>query len=486
AARARLRALEVLEAARRRLTLAQAAAGDEDPTVAGDAPGGADEEAAGWAREAGEALGRVRGREATLAAAEANRRAAAAEVEVASRLDPDAPCPLCGQELGTCFEDVVAARAAALAEAGAACEHAAAELEAARAEHVAAQQRAAEAEAARDAVRARAERLMAARMELESARQVLAEAEAGLTGVGGSGEGDVDVQRRAVADCESARDEALRLAERVARAGRLEQEIAAERVALAGAETEVAQLVEEGRAVGFDAATHAGTLAAQRDARAAAERARETLVDARLAERGLAERLGERRERLEDERRRRGDLAGHEDEARHLGRLAELLGEFRNSLVGQVGPALSSHTTALFRELTDARFDSLEVDPDTFELRIGGAGGGHPLDRHSGSETDLANLSLRIAIGEQVNLLSGGQVGLLVLDEVLGSLDAEHRDRLLVALTRLSGRFRQVFVVTHAAEVKERLPQAIEVVPLSPGRSTARLTGSVLRLAEVS
>ena len=74
---------------------------------------------------------------------------------------------------------------------------------------------------------------------------------------------------------------------------------------------------------------------------------------------------------------------------------------------------------------------------------------------------------------------------MLVLDEVLGSLDAEHRDRLLAALTRLAGRFHQVFVVTHATDVKERLPQAIEVVPLTRGRSTAHLTASILRLAEV-
>jgi DNA repair protein SbcC/Rad50 len=487
AARARLRALELLEAARRRLAQAEAGAQADDTTVTGDAAGDADEEAARRAREAGEALGRFRGREAALAAAETNRRAAGTEVEAASRLDPDAPCPLCGQELGACFEDVVAARAAGLAEAGAACERAAVELEAARAELVAAEQRAAEAEATRAAVRARAERLVAARIELESARQALTEAEAGLAGAGGRGAGDVDLDlaRQAVLQSEAARDEAVRLAERMARIARLEEQISAERVALSEAETEVSRLVEEGRAVGFDAAAHAQTVAASGDARAAAERAREALVDARLTERGLAERRAERRERLEAERLRRGELAGHEHEARHLGRLAELLGEFRNSLVGQVGPALSSHTTALFRELTDARFDSLEVDPDTFELRIGAPGGGHPLDRHSGSETDLANLSLRIAIGEQVNLLSGGQVGILVLDEVLGSLDAEHRDRLLGALTRLSGRFRQVFVVTHAAEVKERLPEAIEVVPLSPGRSTARLAGSVLRLAEV-
>jgi DNA repair exonuclease SbcCD ATPase subunit len=450
-------------------------------------PQAADEEAAGRAREAGEALGRVRGREAALAVAGAQRRAAAAEVETASHLDPDAPCPLCGQDLGACFEDVVAARTATLAEADAACGRAATELEAARAEQVAAEQRAAEAEAARTAVRARAERLLAVRMELESAGHALAEAEAGLAGAGGTGAGggDLDVVRETVVDCEAARDEAVRLAERLARTGRLDEEITAERVALAEADAEVARLVEEGRALRFDAAAQAEALAAHDDARAAAEQARDALVDARLAERGLAERLAERRERLEVERHRRGELAGQENDARHLGRLAELLGEFRNSLVGQVGPALSSHTTALFRELTDARFESLEVDPDTFELRVGVAGGGHPLDRHSGSESDLANLSLRIAIGEQVNLLSGGQVGLLVLDEVLGSLDAEHRDRLLGALTRLSGRFRQVFVVTHAAELKERLPQAIEVVPLSRGRSTARLAGSVLRLAEV-
>jgi len=494
ASRGRLRALEVLEAARRRL--AQAQSGSEaEPTPGGtDAAAGAvrdaDEEAARRVREAGEALGRVRGREAALAAAEGNRRTAAAELEAASRLDPDAPCPLCGQELGSCFEDVVAARTAALADAGAACGRMAAGLEAAQAEQAAAEQRAAEAEATRAAVRLRAERLAAARTELESARQAVTAAEAELGGADGpwageSGAAALDVQRQAVLEGETARDEAVRLAERVARSGRLEEEISTERAALAAAETEVARLVEEGRALGFDAAVHAETVAAHAAARAETERAREALVDARLSERGLAERRAERRERLEAERLRRGELAGHEDEARHLGRLAELLGEFRNSLVGQVGPALSSHTTALFRELTDARFDSLEVDPDTFELRIGGAGGGHPLDRHSGSETDLANLSLRIAIGEQVNLLSGGQVGVLVLDEVLGSLDAEHRDRLLGALTRLSGRFRQVFVVTHAAEVKERLPQAIEVVPLARGRSTARLAGSLLRLAEV-
>jgi len=92
---------------------------------------------------------------------------------------------------------------------------------------------------------------------------------------------------------------------------------------------------------------------------------------------------------------------------------------------------------------------------------------------------------LRVAIGEQVNLLSGGAVGLLVLDEVLGALDGEHRDRLLGALTRLGARFRQVLVVTHATDVKEQLPYAIEVEPLGGGRSRAACATDRIRLAEV-
>ena len=46
-------------------------------------------------------------------------------------------------------------------------------------------------------------------------------------------------------------------------------------------------------------------------------------------------------------------------------------------------------------------------------------------------------------------------------------------------------RVGQVLVVTHAAEVKEQLPAAIEVVPLANGRSEARLAGAFQPLAIV-
>ena len=84
------------------------------------------------------------------------------------------------------------------------------------------------------------------------------------------------------------------------------------------------------------------------------------------------------------------------------------------------------------------------------------AGVAHGLARFSGSETDLANLALRVAISEHVRFQSGGAVGLLVLDEVFGPLDPDRRDRMLQALNRLGSRFRQVLVITHLPQIAAR------------------------------
>jgi DNA repair exonuclease SbcCD ATPase subunit len=167
-------------------------------------------------------------------------------------------------------------------------------------------------------------------------------------------------------------------------------------------------------------------------------------------------------------------LAELADEARHLARLADMLNAFRNTLVATVGPRLSAQAAELFAELTDREYDQLEVDPDTYEIRVTDAGRTYGMSRFSGSETDLANLALRVAVSEQVRFQSGGAVGLLVLDEVFGPLDDDRKGRMLIALERLRARFRQVLVVTHDTTIKEQLPNAIEVVKLPGRRATAR------------
>ncbi|HSH61010.1 MAG TPA: SbcC/MukB-like Walker B domain-containing protein, partial [Acidimicrobiales bacterium] len=168
-------------------------------------------------------------------------------------------------------------------------------------------------------------------------------------------------------------------------------------------------------------------------------------------------------------------LEASAEEARHLARLADLMGAFRNTVVATVGPRLSGQAAELFAELTDHEYDRLEVDAETYEIQIRDRGRLYDMERFSGSETDLANLALRVAISEHVRLLSGGAVGLLVLDEVFGPLDEDRKARMLGALERLKSRFRQVLVVTHDDTIKAELPHAIEVVKLPGRRATARL-----------
>jgi DNA repair protein SbcC/Rad50 len=490
--RAQLATVERRDAALARVARAEAALSEGDASGRDPLPAleMLEEAAAAASRRSGEAAGRLGAAEAAVGAATQRLALAAKEARSAAGLDPEAPCPLCGQELGASFDEVQRHREVARREAEAAAEAAGAELAAARSERAAAEEAEQSAAAALRRARSQEERSAALRAEVAAARAALDEAETLVVAtVSASEDGgrncraDAATLRRQVKEAEAARDGALRLEERLKARPSLAAAVAAEEAAVEEAGAEAGRLMAEGKGLRFDANAHGAAVAARAQATAAVDQARTALTDARLEERGLSERLMERRARIDAELARRAELADREAEARHLGRLAELLAEFRNSLVGQVGPALSAQTTALFRELTDGRFDSLEVDGDSFELRVGSAG--HPLDRHSGSETDLANLSLRVAIGEQVNLLSGGAVGLLVLDEVLGALDGEHRDRLLGALTRLGARFRQVLVVTHSADVKEQLPSAIEVAPIGGGRSRATAASGQIHLAEV-
>ncbi|MGH9181427.1 MAG: ATP-binding protein, partial [Acidimicrobiales bacterium] len=209
-------------------------------------------------------------------------------------------------------------------------------------------------------------------------------------------------------------------------------------------------------------------LAAAEAAAAGAQRAEVLAGEARIRAEATADALARGRDQHET-------LVTTTDKAHHLARLATLLGAFRDSVVSTVGPRLSAGAAELFAELTDHEYDRLEVDPLTYEIQIRDGGRLFGTARFSGSEIDLANMALRVAISEHVRLLSGGTVGLLVLDEVFGPLDLERKQRMLAALERLKARFRQVLVVTHDEAIKAELPSAIEVVRLPGRRATARI-----------
>ena len=353
------------------------------------------------------------------------RQGAAAELtrarqalERSAELSGEADCPLCGQALGAGFEQVRAHRAQDVADTE-------------------------------------------ARVALLDGRLVEAQ--------GAAKQARAEVEPRRMA---AARGQVLR--------GRLERQAVAQR----DLETErgrsgdiagrLEALREKVRVLGFKPDELKSAEEALQAATTAARQARDHVTRAAAAMATAAERVEQTKLRVADAATQHERLAELGEESRHLGRLAELLHAFRNALVGAAGPRLSANADEVFASLTDRRYDRLEVDPESYEIQIRDAGRLHGMDRFSGSETDLANLALRVAISEHVRFQSGGQVGLLVLDEVFGSLDDDRRVRLLSVLERLRGRFRQILVVTHSPDVKEQLPHALEVVSIGDRRATVR------------
>ncbi|HVL04648.1 MAG TPA: SMC family ATPase [Acidimicrobiales bacterium] len=409
---------------------------------------------------------------ATIQAAKVERDRAAEAVKRSSVLTGEGDCPLCGQALGDAFEAVQAHRAAELAEIEARLN----ELELDHRQAVVAATTTGEHAAvlAKELRKAQEEwatheKRVARRQEAEAA---LAAAEAALGRPLADGEraalaAEVDRRRQA-------KDECQRIQGRLERRQAVTAELDVEKAAMAESWGRLEALRDKVAGLGFNpeqltvalaervrlqAAAEAATLQAQRSAAAATQARERAQAEAR---------------RLAEVTEQHDLLAELGEEARHLARLGDLLNTFRNTLVASVGPRLSAQAAELFAELTDREYDRLEVDPDTYEIKILDAGRTYGMSRFSGSETDLANLALRVAVSEHVRFQSGGAVGLLVLDEVFGPLDDDRKARMLLALERLRARFRQVLVVTHDTAIKEQLPNAIEVRKLPGRRATAR------------
>jgi DNA repair protein SbcC/Rad50 len=421
------------------------------------------------------AAAELEGARATAAAAEAERAHRASLLEVANRrleraaeADPTQPCPTCGRPLEDfasylkhCRAEVSSAKKAATA-ATTAARRALAERGKAEKAH---------ASAAREGERIRGEDARRAQLA-ERADALEAEVEALAEPFDGRVP-DVDELR---ADAERARTLGVRAAELGAQRRHLaqvEQDLASTEKRLAALDRDLAALTGEAEGLAFDEAEHdrlrkeAETASgALEDARAAEREASDARKDAEKQEASLAASLRQAKEtqaKVEELR----------SQARYVERVAMLLEGFRNHLVARIGPELSREAEALFRELTNHEYDDLMVDEDTLTIRIADGDTYFPIDRFSGSETDLANLALRVAISTQLSRLSGADVGMMVLDEVLGSLDQERKDLMVQTLGRVSTRFHQLFVVTHAEQVKDQFPATILVQKTGRRRSTA-------------
>jgi DNA repair protein SbcC/Rad50 len=434
-----------------------------------------------------EQLAAARERHAELseaAGAAANRlQAATTATSAAAGLDPDAPCPTCGQPLGAAHAELRRRHDEELAAATAANDQArAARQEAVTAGKALAERRAALAELLEQARAAETKAAKATALVEAAGAAVelnLADVAARQLALDQAPDPGFDpaAWNRAREAAEARQEAALALAALERRVAQADAERGLAKQALARADqadVRAAALDAEAAALGPADAVLAEAKERQKAATQAATAAHGARSAAAQALEGAARLATARQDALEAARTQHERVAGLEEQAAYLHRLADLVAGFRLHLVSRLGRRLSVESAALFAELTDHEYQDLVVDPEDYAIRIADAGTEHELSRFSGSENDLASLSLRVAVS-LVIAESAGELGLLVLDEVLGALDRERRERMLGALTRLQGRFRQVLLVTHNDEVKDLLPAAIEVRKGADRTSTAAL-----------
>jgi exonuclease SbcC len=94
----------------------------------------------------------------------------------------------------------------------------------------------------------------------------------------------------------------------------------------------------------------------------------------------------------------------------------------------------------------------------------------------SGGETFYTSLALARGRADVVKAEAGGvDLDTLFIDEGFGSLDAETLDQVLGVIDELRDRGRVVGIVSHVADLKDRVPERLEVRRRADGSSAVRV-----------
>lgn len=145
-------------------------------------------------------------------------------------------------------------------------------------------------------------------------------------------------------------------------------------------------------------------------------------------------------------------VISHETAANELTRLKE-------TLISQVIPAVSEKASSLVSKFTDGRYTEVNLTSD-YEIQYRNEFGElKSFDNLSGGEKDVFALALRLALAD----LRADSIGVLLLDEVLESLDPDRQEATWNAIERLTKRYNQILLITHVEKFKDRAATVIGV-----------------------
>lgn len=109
------------------------------------------------------------------------------------------------------------------------------------------------------------------------------------------------------------------------------------------------------------------------------------------------------------------------------------------------------------------------LDLDVTDAFIGES---RPASTLSGGESFLASLALALGLSDVVMAQQGGRtLDCIFIDEGFGSLDGETLEFALNTLMELHSAGRLIGIISHVAELRERIPSRIDVIPSKSGSS---------------
>jgi exonuclease SbcC len=187
------------------------------------------------------------------------------------------------------------------------------------------------------------------------------------------------------------------------------------------------------------------------------------------------------RERLAEGRR---ELQLRQQEEQRWQDLADQIGSAKGDKFSQFAQGLTlSHLARLanlrLKQLTN-RY-SIEKTPNrNLELQIidhDQADTKRPMASLSGGESFLVSLALALGLSELAGYKA--RIESLFIDEGFGTLDPESLNTALDALERLQHSGKMIGIISHVADLKDRIGTQIRVQPVAGGNSTVRVVDVV-------
>jgi exonuclease SbcC len=241
--------------------------------------------------------------------------------------------------------------------------------------------------------------------------------------------------------------------------------------ALAALEKEIACAKKELIDLGYSSKTHEKAVLAMAEAEKDLERVRKEVSDRRVR---LGILKGELSRLMEESQRKKE----HEKSLSKLGRRLEvvdttrgLVNRFMDQVLIRVKNDIAKTAGEILEEVS-GKYSILKIDDD-FNILIEDGGEFYPISRYSGGEIDMIAVSVRVAISEYLMRFGpeGESYSFLILDEIFGSQDMEHREKMIQMLRSLEERFPQIITISHISDVQGQFDNTLLVVEDEMGNS---------------